>query len=155
MSATRSGTSGSDPRGTRHTMPTIREVQRLAGQGHNPTQIQALLKANGTHVSRDAICRWTIPGYAEERDASRTRRKREARGDIRALGPTTGARYARMRQLRSAGLTFTAIAVVMNLDYDLEVSSETVRYLLSTKPTSVTARNIRKHIAPQREREAA
>lgn len=108
----------------RHTMATVTLARTMYGDGEGwtPTEIMRYLREQGTDVSMQTIRRWVIPGEDEkckaEAAARRERKRRNASGPL----------LARMQQLHKAGLSFTAIAVLVDLDYGVKITSEQARY---------------------------
>lgn len=94
------------------------------------TDIQALLMQRGFPVSKTTVARWVNPDMDERhRVIAREIRRRE----YRAANPGAHvrvwdepARVARIRALREAGLTRTAIARVCSLDCGQRVTMDEV-----------------------------
>lgn len=83
----------------------------------------------GHAPSRTTISTWTDPAYAERR------RRLVREGERRRYVPkgrttTPELRLERMLQLREAGATFSAIAIVSSVLWDHPLSSEQARYQL-------------------------
>jgi hypothetical protein len=113
----------------RHTTGTMLLARTMYGDGDawSPTEIVRYLAEQGVIVDRVTVLRWVDPGFAErrrreQRDAAKRRRARVA--------PTLV--LDRMRELRSAGLSFSGIAVVVRLDWGVDLSGDQVRYYLRT-----------------------
>lgn len=142
---------GKDPRSRRYPANIMNLAQRMYanGEGWTPTQIRRYFRDHGmTPVpSRTTIELWVKPEAAEEYRRQRSNRNRITDQSVTEQ-PTDSpkTRIRRMRALREAGLTYTGIAAVMNLDYGISITSETARYLLGQNPSGNT---IRKHLAPE------
>lgn len=110
----------------RHTMATVTLARTMYGDGEGwtPTEIMRYLHEQGIDVSMQTVRRWVIPGEDERRKAEaaarRARKRRNANGPL----------LERMRELRGAGLTFTAVAKVIDLDYGVTITTEQCRYCL-------------------------
>lgn len=125
-----------------HTMPVITLARTLAEGGWGPTEIQRRLAADGHTVSRDAIRRWTVPGYAAAQDARRMDRKRAARGEPAALR-LPEMRMQRLRMLNEAGMSYESCAILARVDFGVTVDADGVRRLLKGSPSR---RTIAKHL---------
>lgn len=104
----------------------MREFARRAYiKGHSAYRIRKFLLAQGCDPvpSASTLLRWVDDEYRE------TERLKQLRG--RPPGPKRAklweVRLDRLRQLRGAGLSFTAIAAVARLDFEIEINPEQVR----------------------------
>jgi hypothetical protein len=113
----------------RHTTGTMLLARTMYGTGDawTPTEIVRYLAEQGVVVDRVTVLRWVDPGFAErrrreQRDAAKRRRARVAAVPV----------LDRMRELRSAGLSFSGIAIVVLLDWGIDLSADQVRYYMRT-----------------------
>jgi hypothetical protein len=105
----------------------MRRAREMYGDGDawSLTQIARYLTAQGTPVDRITVKRWVLPGFAEQR----RREQRDAASRRRARVRSVPV-LARMRDLRTAGLSYAGIAIVLRLDWGLEMSADHVRYYM-------------------------
>jgi hypothetical protein len=111
----------------RHTSSMMVLARSMYGDGDawTPTQIAGYLTAQGTPMDRITVRRWVDPVFAEQRrreqrDAARRRRTR-----VR-----TGPLLTRMRDLRCAGMPFSSIAIVLRVDWGVDLTPDAVRYYI-------------------------
>lgn len=83
----------------------------------------------GREPSKHIVGMWVNPSlYRRKLNAQTARRRRQAPVPRWAL-----VRMRRMAALRDEGLTYSAVALVMRLDFGVELSPETVRYSLENE----------------------
>lgn len=119
---------------------TVVEAMRRAQHMHangwdNITEIQRYLAARGVPRSWQTIKRWCQPRFFElerERKRSQERRRWAAKttGKLGRHDHTTDFRFARVKALDTHGVSFSAIAVVMNFDFGDAITPDQVRYAL-------------------------
>lgn len=121
-----------DPRLRRHTTGTMQLARRMYGNGDSwtPTQIRTYFADRGTDVSLNTVRIWVIPGIAAEQRKQNTASYHRRQG---APPPSATPILDRMLELRSAGLTFTAIASVVRLDLGLPLDREQARYYVNAR----------------------
>lgn len=138
--------------GVRHTTGTVLAAKQLYEAGWPPPSIARILQERGVdpapHVR--TIRLWVVPGEADRRAA----RRRDSRQRLQAATAVVGQgryqsarlRLERLRRLRDAGMSYSALAIIAHVDFALEVTDENVRYLLNTSPKPST---IAKYLAPE------
>lgn len=113
------------------------EAIRLREEGEwSVAEIARIMRRRGFDVSEGAVRMWVDPEHAErqrDRDRQYRRRQRAARSEGRLRGnhSTPEMRAARVRALRVAGLSHSAIVKVMTLDFpEHPLTVDQVRYQL-------------------------
>ena len=102
-------------------MMTRPEAMRLAQEMRDdwtPTQIVQYLEGHGVTVSARQVKRWASGETGAEDNRRRTAQARNARV------------MARMTELRARGLSIAAVATVLSVDYEKDVTADQVRYCL-------------------------
>lgn len=127
----------------RHSTQTMATAQRMHAAGWTPTQLVRYFAGQDLAVAESTVRRWVIPAEAEgQREHNRAcGRARRARGPA-ALSMVAVMRHARLKQLRAGGLTFTALAIVARIDFDLDFNSDQMRHLLRGNLTARKARRL-------------
>jgi hypothetical protein len=136
--------SAQQTRPRRYTSATVSRAREMYGDGDawTPTQIQRYLAGQGLHdLHVETVRDWVIPGVAEDRRRRQNEATRRRRRGEKAKARTQTPALDRMRQLRAAGASCGAIAVVMNLDWGLDLTDDRVRYWLRVgrEPKRATA----------------
>lgn len=137
----------------RYPMTLVSLARKLYGDGDSwsPTQIKRYLAAEyGVDVALVTVRCWVVPGFADEQRRLNTEsyHRRKGSSNCKPKGPAPTAldtpekRLARMRVLRNADVSFSAIAKVFAVDTGVELSAEDVRYLLklAANPRSAAMR---------------
>lgn len=121
-------------------------ARRLWDDGRTIPEIREALAKVGYHPTRDAVVRWVDP---ERHEAYKARQRLNNAAAGVKVKSAWWAKRRRMRQLREAGLSYSAIAKVMNLDYGTDLDAERARYLLkqSTRPEFVLKRASREAVS--------
>lgn len=126
-----------------HRTDVVLEAQALAAGGWGPYVIAKIFKKRGTPVSGKTIQDWIDPRIAERRrDAQRKRMRRinaaRTRGRLGAGPPRSPEfRLARMQSLRDLGMSYNAIAIVMNFDFlDEMLTGDRVRNMVRAREQS-------------------
>lgn len=114
--------------GNEYPMRVVEFARRCAEFNYSVNQIQIALAKQGHRPSWSTIKCWVDPEYAEERNI-----KRRRGGPGRSAKRVWRRRRERLEQLRGAGLSFGAIARVINLDYGLTLTAENVRGILTNR----------------------
>ena len=118
-----------DHRQRRHSTKTIALARRMYGNGDawTPVQIRMYLAGNGIDVALYTIRCWVVPGELEEQ------RRRNRESYHRRRNNTVVGLLDRMLELRSAGLSFAAIAKVIGLDYGVRMNADQARYYVNER----------------------
>jgi hypothetical protein len=115
--------------------------QELREAGWGLRRIHRILVAEGVNPAPTptTIHEWINPEYRERQRKSKAEYKRRKRAG--AVTPVGGP-LKRMVQLREAGLSYTHVANVVNLDYGLSLTGEQARYCIQFDrcPTVVRSR---------------
>lgn len=105
----------------------IEFVRRLGEQGYRTVEAEAAVRKLGTDPmpTRETIHRWLDPDYWE------AHRMKQRKGSLPGPRPTHShtwqRKLERLRELRSIGLTYKAVALVMNHDYGLILTEDSAR----------------------------
>lgn len=121
-----------------HNTEAVKEAKHLFRNGWKPYSIAKLFKRRGNAVSETTVTAWVDPETAERRRAEGRQRARaksaaKTRGRLGA-GPPRSPEFkiARMRSLRDLGVSYAAIATVMNFDFpDDDITEMDVRQMVS------------------------
>lgn len=110
-----------------HTSSMMVLARSMYGDGDawTPTQIAGYLTGQGTPVDRITVRRWVDPVFAEQR-----RREQRAAARRRRTRVRSGPLLTRMRDLRSAGMPFASIAIVLRVDWGVDLTPDGVRYYM-------------------------
>lgn len=116
-------------RGRRYPVNAIEFARRLYDDGKTIAEVRAALARHGYYPSHKSVVHWCEP---EVREAFNLRRNHKLwpRDQRRRRETEWQVKRERMERLREAGLTFSAIAKVINLDFGLELDAEQARGIL-------------------------
>jgi hypothetical protein len=125
--------------GVRYTTTTRRRAIELREAGWSITRIARLLAREGHPVSENTVWCWVNEEAAErqrERKLHRNRQQRALTAEYRWPGARRSDEWliGRIRHLRAAGLSATAIATLAKIDHDRDISVARVRELLREMP---------------------
>jgi hypothetical protein len=126
-----------------HTSATVARARAMyaGGEGWSPTEIARYMAEHGTLVSVEAIREWVIPGLAEHRRQRQNARTRQRRAGVAPPVPRAQTPLLnRMRQLRDAGMFFSQIAVLLEVDHGVKLTEGQVRYYLGNGREPLTPR---------------
>lgn len=116
-----------DPRTRRYPLRLIAFVGKLGEQGYRTSQALALLGKMGVDPlpARETVKRWLDPDFAE------ADRMRQRKGLLPGPQPqrkwTWQRKLQRLHQLSGLGISYEAVARVMNHDYGLTLTCDQVR----------------------------
>lgn len=124
----------------RHTTSMQARVLELHEAGWKPAGIERLLAKESPGVptpTRQTVWRWTHPEEAEARVAKRRAAEAKYTGGWPGICSPEW-KQQRMRAMRSAGLSYNAIATIMRLDFprDAPMTEHQVRYLIRKRDTA-------------------
>jgi hypothetical protein len=109
-------------------MTTVTLARRMYGDGDSwtPTQIARYLNAQGIEVHPNTVRYWVVPRFAERQRRANIEsyRRRNNVSDTPALD--------RARELRSIGLSLTAVSLMLRHEGVADVTVEQLRYSLRT-----------------------
>lgn len=119
-----------DHRKRKHSMATVRLARKLYGDGDawTPSQIRDYLAEQGIRVHRNTVALWVVPGLDEHHRRQNNDSYRRRRAGQPRLKRSETPLLDRMLEMRAAGLSFTAVANMMRLDYGLDMTTDTARY---------------------------
>lgn len=117
-------------KGRRYPVKVVEFARRLHEDGRSITDIQLALGRLGHRPARSTVMFWVDPDYREIHNL-RTRLRAYPHGRQRQQRKAWWMKRQRMEELRSAGLSFTAVANVMNLDFGLALNHEQARGILN------------------------
>lgn len=148
-----------NPRGVRHSARLAAEACEMYGDGDawQPSDIRRHFEARGIKVSDNTIRRWVVPGF-DRKDRLRRAARYAERGELLAQAePATEGEPIdldrRMIELRARGLTYPAIAVVVEVYHGTPIDAEAVRYRLRKHGVAPVAQKSavmrRLHAAPE------
>lgn len=127
-------------RGRRHTAGKVAEARRMFEAGWTVREISGIIE-----TSELTTRRWVDPAFAARRaeteNAARRRYEAHLTGGRFQTAPqrTPEFRAERMLALRDAGLSFNAIATVINFDFGTQLTGDNVRHRLDTLRRRVAA----------------
>jgi hypothetical protein len=124
--------------GMGHPIAVVNRARKLADAGWNAAQIARRIPTEfpGIEPAQTTVRRWVDPEYAERQ------KTRHRVGGSKARKWGWRRRLDRARDLRSAGLTYSAIAAVMRLDFGLDLSEQQVERLVNERITERGARAV-------------
>lgn len=133
---------GTIPTQRRYSPRLVEFVRRLGEHGYRTCEAEAAVAKLGVapRPSRDTIKRWLDPDREEAMRMAR--RKGNLPGPRPRVAWTWQRRLERMRTLRELGLSFTALAAVMNHDYGLELTESKVRGIFNDIVSEKTVRKL-------------
>ena len=104
----------------------------LGEMGWSPPEVRTVLRREYEQVPTDRTIRYWLNPASQRRDSER---QRQARARDRANCDRVPRGWSkrmtnRANALRAVGLSYGAIAAVLNLDFDADVNTEAVRYAL-------------------------
>lgn len=119
-------------RGRRHPMTVVTTAREMHDAGWGDAEIQRYFAARGIDVSLTAIGRWCNPAQAARQLANQKRWNAilASRRSV-SIGPKHARpefKFARLCALRAAGLSVTAAAAVMRLDFGDDLTPGQVRH---------------------------
>lgn len=128
----------------------VREFARRLhhDNGWTVSRIIAALAKRGHHPAHNTVLAWVDEDYAEaRRRATRIAMRRKNGGGpgrlTRRRQHPADMRLQRMRDLRSVGLSYRAIAALLSFDFeDVEISAEQVRAIFNGRLSQSTARQL-------------
>jgi transposase len=101
-------------------------AQRLHGQGLSAREIARRMANAGAPVDNTTVLMWVSPEFRERRLVQMRRVNAKARAK-RAKRERKQALVQRSVQLRRAGLSCSAVAIVLNLDHGTTYAPATIR----------------------------
>lgn len=113
--------------------------QKLADQGYSLERIAAALAAYGYHIPLNKIREWTDEEYAFRVRVQRQRQRSRKRNDADTI---VTSRFARMREMRHAKLSYRSIAAMMKVDYAIDMSEEQARHMLKGEVSHRTMKRV-------------
>ncbi len=118
-----------DPRGRKHVATTVATAQQLYadGEGWGAKRITSFLNERGIEVHENTVRQWVRPELAEKRREDQRRVAAARRGGDLNAGRRTPI-LDRMVALRSAGVSYRCIAVVIQMDMGVTMNGDAVRY---------------------------
>lgn len=130
------------PTGRRYPANVSEFARRLREDGRSYDEVIHALVRRGYRPSKSTVIYWCDPTFRERHNLKQKRRLYPSgkANNVRAADTAWWAKLRRMRKLREAGLSFTAVAAVMNLDFDLELDTEAARAILSDRLKKSTIR---------------
>jgi hypothetical protein len=104
-------------------------ARRLYEEGRTVPEVRAALARRGLNPTRSTVLYWCRPD-AREAHNFRNRHRRYPAGRQRQQEMVWWAKYKRLRELRDAGLSYSAIAKLATLDFGADLSADQARYML-------------------------
>lgn len=116
------------PKGRRYPQKVVQFARDASARGYTWQMIAAAIEKNGYPApARWTITNWIDPNVADARRASqrkRTTKRRERKKMWRIV-------LDRMEELRSLRVSYRSIAAIVNHDFDLALSTDQARYILT------------------------
>lgn len=117
-------------------MPVVTRAREHSEAGWKPGKIALLLKKEfGLTISVVTVRRWVDPDYADRQRRSQDQSEWKNRWGWKR-------RLRRIRELRDAEITFDAIAKLLRLDFDLDLSKTQVERLARGELSSEATRRL-------------
>jgi hypothetical protein len=130
-------------------MNVVTFARRLHEQnGWEAGRIRKALIARGHSPSHNTVLCWIDEDYADMRRERNKLEHRRRRGGLRSKPRHTpwGCRLTRMEELRAAGLSYGAVAKVMELDFEVTLTRDQSERILKGM---VSGRTIRRLLWPK------